>query len=422
MTLEAFRSENTLPAKHDSNGSEISLADLKSRCVPLQWFEAVAIIQGLCGALLESRTVPDEAALSPKHVFIGPAGSIRISSTAAAGEPVVRQVGELLMMMLADSAFPVPLRLVTTQAISTPPFYSSIAEVSSALEFYERPDRAGLIRAVYERAQRHPAPVGAAEQAASEPEAEKPVPRKEHKRRPIRKKVVAVSTVLLAVAVPGLVVLQLSSTSRVDAAAAGAQSTASALSGLAATVGSLADRVNPFAAASASDGDASAVSPPATPKSVDKPKRKGSAKAVPQAVSQHTAPERLPEPALAIFETIVVPEALPIEAIAGDAAAEWTIFTASDLEVTPPVATYPRLPAEPPAGIRADHLSTLEVLVDETGHVESVRLRGQPTNLGEALRVTVNLSAAKTWRFLPAVKDGRPVKYRKLIQVWPTTP
>jgi hypothetical protein len=92
------------------------------------------------------------------------------------------------------------------------------------------------------------------------------------------------------------------------------------------------------------------------------------------------------------------------------------------LEVTPPVATYPRLPAEPPAGIRADHLSTLEVLVDETGHVESVRLRGQPTNLGEALRVTVNLSAAKTWRFLPAVKDGRPVKYRKLIQVWPTTP
>ena len=43
-------------------------------------------------------------------------------------------------------------------------------------------------------------------------------------------------------------------------------------------------------------------------------------------------------------------------------------------------------------------------------------------HLGEALQATVNLSAAKTWRFAPAVKDGRPVKYRKLVQVWLTAP
>ena len=119
-------------------------------------------------------------------------------------------------------------------------------------------------------------------------------------------------------------------------------------------------------------------------------------------------------------------DAITVEAFATeeavDAAAEAMIYSANDQDVTPPVAAYPRLPAAPPASVPAESLSTLELLVGETGQVESVRLKGRPRHLGEALLVTVNLSAAKTWRFLPAVKDGRPVRYRKLVQVWPTTP
>jgi hypothetical protein len=45
-------------------------------------------------------------------------------------ESVVRQVGELFHLVLADSSFPVPLRLVITQATSTPPFYASLAALS----------------------------------------------------------------------------------------------------------------------------------------------------------------------------------------------------------------------------------------------------------------------------------------------------
>ena len=90
--------------------------------------------------------------------------------------------------------------------------------------------------------------------------------------------------------------------------------------------------------------------------------------------------------------------------------------------MTPPLATYPRLPAEPPSTVRTEALSTLELLVSETGEVESVKLRGRPSHLGEALLATMNLSAAKTWRFVPAVRDGRPVKYRKLVQVWLSAP
>ena len=95
------------------------------------------------------------------------------------------------------------------------------------------------------------------------------------------------------------------------------------------------------------------------------------------------------------------PEAFATEE-AVDAAAETMIYSANDQDVTPPVAEYPRLPASPPASVPAESLSTLELLVGETGQVESVRLRGRPRHLGEALLVTMNLSAAKTWRFVPA--------------------
>jgi hypothetical protein len=103
-----------------------------------------------------------------------------------------------------------------------------------------------------------------------------------------------------------------------------------------------------------------------------------------------------------------------------DAAAEALIYSAADRDVTPPVAAYPLLPTSPPPNVPAGSLSTLELLVGENGQVESVQFKGRPRHLGEALLVTVSLSAAKTWRFLPAVKDGVPVRYRKLVQVWPT--
>jgi hypothetical protein len=114
---------------------------------------------------------------------------------------------------------------------------------------------------------------------------------------------------------------------------------------------------------------------------------------------------------------------LSVEAAAADdeppatAINETMVYSAINADVVPPVATYPRIPAEPPTGVGSESLSTLELLISETGHVESVKLKRRPAYLGEALMATLNLSAAKTWRFQPAVKDGRPVKYRAVVQV-----
>jgi hypothetical protein len=53
------------------------------------------------------------------------------------------------------------------------------------------------------------------------------------------------------------------------------------------------------------------------------------------------------------------------------------------------------------------------MLVSESGRVERVRLQSARSTLHERMLV----SAAKAWRFRPAVRDGVPVKYVARIAV-----
>jgi len=95
------------------------------------------------------------------------------------------------------------------------------------------------------------------------------------------------------------------------------------------------------------------------------------------------------------------------------AAASDFIYTNTDPGVTPPVpvsiAALPGLLSE--AG--AHGVGAIEMVVTETGEVESVRLQSVPTGL---LDIMI-LHAAKAWRFEPARKNGRPVKYRGLVRI-----
>jgi hypothetical protein len=47
------------------------------------------------------------------------------------------------------------------------------------------------------------------------------------------------------------------------------------------------------------------------------------------------------------------------------------------------------------------------------GTVESVRLLDRPRDI----HASMLLSAAKSWQFHPAMKDGVPVRYRKTVWV-----
>ena len=89
-----------------------------------------------------------------------------------------------------------------------------------------------------------------------------------------------------------------------------------------------------------------------------------------------------------------------------------SVYSLQDQEVEPPTLAYPQLPSTLSV---ADHdgSSYLELLVSESGTVDRVRLRSAHSTVHERMLV----SAAKAWRFRPAVKNGQPVKYVTRIAV-----
>ena len=90
------------------------------------------------------------------------------------------------------------------------------------------------------------------------------------------------------------------------------------------------------------------------------------------------------------------------------------IYSPTDTDISPPVAVRsPGIATD--RGNREQNILLVDILVNETGGVESVRGRPHPATLGAALQSNMALSVVKTWRFSPARKDGQPVKYRTTV-------
>lgn len=88
------------------------------------------------------------------------------------------------------------------------------------------------------------------------------------------------------------------------------------------------------------------------------------------------------------------------------------IYGTDDAAVLPPVALRQVLP-QYPGRVLVGALGVLELVIDETGLVESAAIRGHIPSDYEQIAI----AAAKTWRYKPALANGRPVKYRKFIEV-----
>jgi hypothetical protein len=90
------------------------------------------------------------------------------------------------------------------------------------------------------------------------------------------------------------------------------------------------------------------------------------------------------------------------------------IFSAAEPQVVPPVPLkqeVPRVPTSVASQVRDKGL--LEVIIDEQGRVIGLDLRSRLHPIFDAQL----LSAAKDWRYRPAVLNGKPVRYRKLVQI-----
>jgi TonB family protein len=92
------------------------------------------------------------------------------------------------------------------------------------------------------------------------------------------------------------------------------------------------------------------------------------------------------------------------------------VYSAADAGVVPPTEIERRMPPWTPPNALARtqvYRGILEVIVDEAGGVESVRM---VTATVPAYDVTL-LDAARRWRYRPAMRNGQAVKYRLTYNV-----
>jgi hypothetical protein len=89
------------------------------------------------------------------------------------------------------------------------------------------------------------------------------------------------------------------------------------------------------------------------------------------------------------------------------------VYTIEDRGVIPPSPIGRQLPAFPPAGLSSSILGELELLIGLDGRVEEVRLHTKVNRYHERMIV----SAAKAWRYQPAARDGKSVRFRLFMSV-----
>ena len=106
----------------------------------------------------------------------------------------------------------------------------------------------------------------------------------------------------------------------------------------------------------------------------------------------------------------------PAAAAAAPAPDPNRVYTASDLDVTKPVAVSKAMPMwnpDNPVDKLRDFRGTLELLIDEAGNVKAAAL----TRSVNAIYDPQLVRAAQAWKFRPATRGGVPVKYRYAMDI-----
>jgi TonB family protein len=90
------------------------------------------------------------------------------------------------------------------------------------------------------------------------------------------------------------------------------------------------------------------------------------------------------------------------------------IYTMEDKDVTPPVVVRQEMPRLTPSmTMQARERGIVEVVIDEQGRVTNVAVRASVHPMFDAEL----LAAGRDWRYQPATLSGKPVRYRKMIQI-----
>ena len=127
----------------------LTLSEVLGRAVAVEWDEAVAVVRAVADGLAASGNASGVPELH--QVRLRATGEVDVIAAAAMEEPV-RRVGQLLQALITNSDAPVQLRLMITQATAPTPPFASVKEYSDGLAYFERPDRAGVLARLFQRA------------------------------------------------------------------------------------------------------------------------------------------------------------------------------------------------------------------------------------------------------------------------------
>ena len=90
------------------------------------------------------------------------------------------------------------------------------------------------------------------------------------------------------------------------------------------------------------------------------------------------------------------------------------IYSAGDRGIVAPVAVRQALPPFPSnAAVPKQAVGIIEVVIDETGAVEQALIR-VALNAAYDRQAVI---AARAWLYQPATLNGKPVKFRKAVQI-----
>jgi hypothetical protein len=380
--------------------NRIRLDDLLRRDLTVQWFEGVALVQGVCRQTLVDGSA-DRGFPSSEEVLLCAHGGIELLGTASSGQSV-GAAGHTLSQMLGEDA-PVRLRLVATQATAGDAGYPTLREFSEAVAYFERPDREGILRNLYLRASaaRPRGDLSDGSVPAAEPE------QKSEHLKPANK---SLRTWLVLAGIAGGVLCAVIWGLAFSPAGSAASAVATVQNAVRSTLARV-PSVEPVEKEEAKAENKPANSAPA--------KRAG--QWLPSEKPGRTVDDGRPTRSASALRASSVPALLPVRPapmamlsgpdavydIRPDGSQAGSLYSARDADVLPPKSVYPKLPAAPPSGFSLPGQTVLEMVIGTNGLVERVKLRSAPRDIHEFMLV----SAAKAWQFEPARLGGTPVRY-----------
>jgi hypothetical protein len=417
----------------------IALNELHPPAVALDWHEAVAVVAALAALVDDAGAA---ACPLPSQVELRPSGDLRVTGPRVLEGTAAQGLAAVLAQLLASTPCPAELRqLLDAYADDAPAGADAVAQLGAQLAFFERPGRRGVLEALalrvgpaVERARSAAAldaltartrqPSGSHDRIASPPPAAptgvvRPAPPVE--RRPVMEpgqgRLVLAGAVVFALCLAGAFVAAswLDAPKPVPSRAANEPPEEDLpMSGPGfsrpATAPKPAGRLPATPSATRGPapppggGAATATAVPAPPPGTT----------APASPTEPVPPTRTPvDIVVAERDGRALPPAVEPVRPAPRTPPAGRVFTQADPLVTPAILIRPHLPDQPPADVPEEQIGTLEFVVAESGAVEHVHLISPANRYQERMLV----AAAKTWQFQPAMREGRPVRYRTRIRV-----